>query len=295
MLATKPPQVFDADAGLTTPAGFGTPFATQVIRVGAGAVVAVSQACAGDTCPPSDVYSYLGDGPPVGLGKALSVAAGADGASVWLIRPDGPDTCSMQHVSLGGTPFDPGQPASCDTGLRGETSAGLLISVNGSAAEHEDVLIDPASGRPVQQFPKILAVTGRWLLAAGLADFTLVDLRDGSRKQIPRPTQSGDADALPNRDGSLIAVTFANLSYQGKNVPTRDLWVLDPATQRWQHAPGTPFVTPNLKRSGLDWSADGDLVLADGVLAAWHPGAPAWRLGKASLPDSDWYGIAVLG
>ncbi len=293
LLPTTGPTLFDADRGaVATPPGYpGADQGLTLLRVGKTAVLAAHPA--GDD--PGEVLVYTGPAsPPRSLGRARSVAPGVDGESVWLIRQVAADDCRLQHVSLAGGDLGRGQSASCRTDVRTETRHGLLITINADAAESTDALIDPETGRTVQQAPRVLATAGDWLLLDGLADLTLLDLRDNSRRQLSRPVVGRAPTVVPSRDGAVWAADFANAAYRGTNTQTRDLWLLRPDTLTWEHAAAMPFITEHLERGGFDWSEDGDLVLADGVVAAWHPGEPRWRLGKAALPAGDWSGIAVL-
>lgn len=295
LLPTAGPTLFDADRGPTgTPPGYPGDAGYSVVRVGKSAVF-TAYPLDPKTADQPEIFVYTGPAtPPRSLGRARSVAPDAAGAGVWVIRQDAPDSCRLMHVSLAGE-AGPGQGASCRTQVRQESARGLLITVNAGAAESTDTLIDPATGRTVQQAPRIFAVTGDWMLLDGLTDLTLVDLRNNSRKQLSRPSVGGLPTVAVSRDGALIAVDFGNPAYRGTSTQIRDVWLLHPDTQQWEHAPGMPYVTEHLKvGGGLDWSADGDLVLADGVLAAWHPGEPQWRLAKAALPAAKWSGFAVL-
>ncbi|RSM37057.1 hypothetical protein DMA12_38130 [Amycolatopsis balhimycina DSM 5908] len=288
------PTLFDADRGPTaTPPGY--PGGLGVLRVGEQAVLTAYPAGAGHN-DPFEMFAYTGaSNPPRSLGRAWSVVPGADQESAWLIRQDAPDSCRLQRVSLSGEELGHGQSASCRTEVRAETSHGLLIRINSGSPESTDALIDPETGRTVRQYPRILGATGDWLLLDGFTDLRLLNLRDGSTKPLTRPASGGGPPTVvPSRDGRVFAVDFADPSYRGPR-QSRDIWLLSPDTQAWEHAPGMPFITDHLKQGGgIDWSEAGDLVLADGVLAAWHPGEPRWRLGKATLPDGEWNGIAVL-
>jgi hypothetical protein len=297
LLPTTGPTLFDADRGSTaTPPGYpGGDLGLSVVRVGKSAVLTAYPTGAGSD-DPFEVLVYTGPAsPPRSLGRAWSVAPAVDGAGVWLIRQDAPDDCRLHHVSLDGAESGHGQTASCRTQVRAETTHGLLITINSGAAESTDALIDPETGRTVQQAPRIFGVAGDRMLLDGLTELTLVDLRDNSRKQLSRPVVARTPTVVPSRDGSVWAVDFADPAYRGTSTQTHDLWLLRPDTLTWEHAAAMPFVTEHLKRGGgFDWSEDGDLVLADGVLAAWHPGEPQWRLGKAALPTTMWSGFAVL-
>lgn len=297
LLPTTGPTLFDADRGAAaTPPGYpGGDIGLSVLRVGKQAVLTAYPPYT-QSSEPFETLVYTGPStPPRSLGRAWSVAPGADGESVWLIRQDAPDDCRLQRVSLDGGEVGRGQTASCRTEVRRETAHGLLITINSGVAESTDALIDPATGRTVRQAPRILAVAGDRMLLDGLTDLTLVDLRTGASKQLSRPAIGIPPTVVPSRDGAVWAADFGNPAYRGTSTQTRDVWLLHPDTLTWEHAPGMPFVTEHLKRGGgIDWSEDGDLVLADGVLAGWHPGEPAWRLGKAALPKGLWSGIAVL-
>ncbi|WIY04491.1 hypothetical protein QRX60_11810 [Amycolatopsis mongoliensis] len=297
LLPTIGPTLFDADRGTTaTPPGYpGGDLGLSVLRVGKHAVLTVYPPATQST-EPFGILVYTGPAsPPRSLGRAWSVAPGADGESVWLIRQDTPDSCRLQRVALSGAEFGHGQPASCRTQVRAGTPRGLLITINADAAESTDALIDPETGRTVQQAPRILGVAGDRMLLDGLTDLTLVDLRDNSRQQLSRPAFGRTPTVLPSRDGGIWALDFGNPAYRGTSTQTRDLWLLRLDGPDWEHVAAMPFVSEHLERGGgFDWSEDGDLVLADGVLAAWHPGEPQWRMGKAALPTGDWSGFAVL-
>jgi hypothetical protein len=297
LLHTTGPTLFDADRGpAASPPGYpGGDVGMDAVRVGKS-VVLIAYARGENIADPFDVFVYTGPAsPPRSLGRAWSVAPGADGESVWVIRQDAPDSCRLQHVKLDGGELGHGQSASCRTQVRSESRHGLLISINADGAESTDALIEPETGRTVQQAPRILAVAGDWMLLDGLTDLTLVDLRDNSRKQLSRPAVGTAPTVVPSREGTLFAADFAVPSYRATATQLRDIWLLRPDALSWEHAPGMPFITEHLKDGGgMDWSDTGDLVLADGVLAAWHPGEPAWRLGKAALPDGDWGGVTVL-
>ncbi|WP_239154270.1 hypothetical protein [Amycolatopsis sp. FDAARGOS 1241] len=285
LLATSPPTVFDADTGTkgTVPGVPGGDRLVSVSRVGRTPVFTSAPPCRQD-CGPGDVYAYTGPGsPPASLGQALSVAPGADARSVWLIRQDSADNCRLEHVSLTGRSLGGGGVASCSTILRQETSHGLLITVSNGSPETVDVLIDPETGRSVQQAPSILAAAGDRLILGGLTDLTVLDLRDGSRKRIQPPVVQTNPLILPSRDDAWAAVDFGSAAWHSSDIQTRDVWLLNLYDLTWQQAPSMPFSTGNLKHSSLDWTDHGDLVLDDGVVAAWHPGEPAWRLGSAKL------------
>ncbi|WP_372667511.1 hypothetical protein [Amycolatopsis kentuckyensis] len=294
LLPTVAPTLFDADRGpaATLPGYPGGDVRFDVVRVGKHLVLTVRPQYPKDA-EPSEILEYTGPAsPPRSLGRARSAGPDADGEGVWLVRQDAPDDCRLQHVSFTNGELGRGLPASCRTGVRAETRHGLLITINADAAESTDALIEPATGRTVRQAPRILGAAGDWLLLDGLTDLTLVDLRDNSSKKLSRPSIGAAPTVVPSREGAIWAVDFADSAYRHTNTQTRDIWLLRPDGPTWDHAPGMPFVTEHLQR-GFDWSEAGDLVLADDVLAAWHPGEPQWRLGQAKLPKGTWSGLAV--
>jgi hypothetical protein len=293
MLATSPPTVFDSDTG-TKGTVAGLPAGERVVglrRVGEAVVITTERPCSRE-CGPGDVFVYDA-GALTSLGEAFAVAPGADQDTVWAIREDSPESCRLEHVSLTGRPLGTGTVASCSTIVREETSRGLLITVHNGTAETTDVLIDPDTGRSVRQAPSILAAFGNRLILGGLTDLTVVDLRDGSRKKLQPPVVRTNPLVLPSRDGASVAVDFGSPAWHGSDIQTRDVWLLDLADYTWQHAPSMPYRTETLKHSSLDWSAEGDLVLDDGVVAVWHPGEPTWRLGRAEL-TGDLQAAAVV-
>lgn len=289
LLATSPPTVFDADSGVrgTLPGVPGGRRVVSVLRAGHTPVVLTAPPCQASGCEPAEVYVYLGLSTPRSLGKAVSAAPGADGTSVWLIREDSPDLCRLEHVALTGVSFGRGTVASCRTSVRVETSRGLLITVGSGTADTVDVLIDPATGRTVHQSPRILAAAGDRLVLGGLTDLTVLDLRSGARKPVALPVPEPNPYVLPNRDGGIAVVDFGTPSFAGTGTQTRDLWLLNLHDGTWQQAPSMPYSTKNLKHSGLEWTEAGDLVLDDEAVAAWHPGEPGWRLGKAKLASAQ--------
>ncbi|WP_410637672.1 hypothetical protein [Amycolatopsis sp. lyj-346] len=297
LLPTVGPTLFDADRGaVATPPGYpGGEVGLTVVRVGKHAVLTAYPPYTQNS-EPFEVLEYTGpSSPPRSLGRAWSVAPDADREGVWLIRQDAPDDCRLQHVSFSAGELGRGQPASCRTQVRTETAHGLLITINSGSVESTDALIEPSTGRTVRQAPRILGVAGDWMLLDGLTDLTLVDLRGNRSTQLGRPASGAAPTVVPSREGTVWAADFANPTYRNTGTQVRDIWLLRPDGPTWEHVPGMPFVTEHLNRGGgFDWSAAGDLVLADGVLAAWHPGEPQWRLGQAALPAGNWSGLAVL-
>ncbi len=287
IMATSPPSILDPATGATTPLP-GAPAGDRVndvLRVGKFPVVLSAARCGSSCLEPSEVLVY-GDpeNQPWKLGKARSVAPSADETGVWLIRDDGNDLCRLQYVSLLGAERDRGRPASCTTAVRQEVPRGLLITVNSGTATAEDVLIDPATGRAVHQFPRIPAITKDRLLLAELTRFSVLDLRNDQRIPVERPVANGTpGQVIPSRDGSKIAVLFGDPAWAATSTQTADVWVLALDTLTWTHAPSMPIATP-LKQVAIEWSEDDALVIATDVVASWRLDRPGWTVVKTPLP-----------
>jgi len=279
--------MLDPATGVTTPLP-GAPAGDRVndvVRVGKFPVVLSAGRCGPSCVEPSEVLAY-GDpkNQPWKLGKARSVAPSADETGVWLIRDDGNDLCRLQFVSLLGAERDRGRPASCTTAVRQEVPQGLLITVNAGTATAEDVLIDPATGRAVHQFPRILAITKERMLLAELTEFSVFDLRNGRRAPVRWPVANGKpGQVVPSRDGYKVAVLFGDPAWAGTSTQTADLWVLALDTLTWTRAPSMPIATA-LNQVAVEWSEDGDLVLVTDVVASWRLDRPQWTIVKTPLP-----------
>ncbi|GAB3704034.1 hypothetical protein GCM10027598_03600 [Amycolatopsis oliviviridis] len=287
IMATSPPSMLDPAKGVTTPLP-GAPSGDRVndvIRVGKFPVVLSAGRCGPSCLEPSEVFVY-GDpkNEPWKLGKARSVAPSADETGVWLIRDDGNDLCRLQFVSLLGAERGRGRPASCTTAVRREVPQGLLITVNAGTATAEDVLIDPATGRAVHQFPRVLAITKDRMLLAELTEFSVFDLRNSQRTPVRWPVTNGKpGQVVPSRDGYKVAVLFGDPAWQGTSTQTADVWVLALDTLTWTRAPSMPIVTP-LNRVAVEWSEDDALVLVTDVVASWWLDRPQWTIAKTPLP-----------
>ncbi|ONF62934.1 hypothetical protein [Amycolatopsis keratiniphila] len=298
VMATSPPSMLDPATGATTPLP-GVPGGDRVndvIRVGKFPVVLSAGRCGPSCLEPSEVLVY-GDpkNQPWRLGKARSVAPAADESGVWLIRDDGDDLCRLQYVSLLGVERGRGRPASCTMAVRQEVPQGLLITVNTGTATAEDVLIDPATGRAVHQFPRVLAITKERMLLAELTEFSVLDLRNNQRTPVKLPVANGKpGPVVPSRDGYKVAVLFGDPAWAGTATQTADVWVLALDTLTWTHAPSTPIAT-ELKRAAVEWTEDDSLVLATDVVASWRLDRPQWTVVKTPLPAERNQRVVTIG
>lgn len=301
LLPTNPPTLFDADTGRSEPVP-GTPTgpdrANYVFRPGAVPFIdSTSPKDCEETCsvPPSILVYDKPGGPARLLGQARTFGGSADGKAVWMMRQDSPGTCELVRVPLDGGPAGAGSPADCDTGIGGENHSGLLLRF--TSPEFRSVLIDPASGRTLQQFGPVLAIAPDYLLAKEGNGFTLFDARTGKPRKVDAPPTTGDSVvASVSRDGRYFAVSFGDESISGTGTESYDLWLLDAEKGTWQHAPSMPAKL-NLKTAALDWTTAGDVVLADSSaglgVALWKPGTPNWTITKTPVPGG-WLGSMAV-
>jgi hypothetical protein len=293
-------SVFNADTGSDLPISrpFGADRTNWMTRVGTAVVVSSAATCTTNACDPQAdllVYDRV-DSPPRSLGKAYSFGPAADGTALWMIRDAGNGQCLLERQPLTGAAPGSGSPASCNTGVDGETRGGLLLRIT-TPAGSQLVLIDPATGRTVQQLPQFVATSPDYLLSADGNTFSLLDVRSGAKHPVPKPaTQADPQSASLSRDGRYFAVVFADPSISGTPNQSYDLWLFDLVKTSWVHPPSMPIGIDS-KHAALDWTATDDVVLAPGTpgtgLGIWRAGQAAWTLTKAPLP-SGWQGNAML-
>ncbi|WP_158879621.1 hypothetical protein [Amycolatopsis anabasis] len=297
LLPTAPPVLFDVDAGTARPIPGVPPGdrVTAVFRAGRTPVITSAARCGPSCVEPAEVLVAEPDRPVRSLGRARS-AGPAEGAAVWLIRDDGDDQCRLQRVALTGAEADAGRPASCETAVRGEGPAGLLITVQAGRPQAEDVLVEPETGRTVQQAPRIAAMAGQRLVLTELTEFSVLDLPTGARRKIARPVPNGSpGPAVASRDGRYLAVPIEDPAWQAGATRVLDLWVLELDTLRWLRTPAMPIAT-EFDAAALDWTESGTLVLTGELpgVALWRPGADTWTLTATAPPGERGDSVAVV-
>ncbi|RZQ65045.1 hypothetical protein [Amycolatopsis suaedae] len=309
LFATAPPVVFDVGTGVATPVPAAPPGdrLTSVFRAGSTSVLLSAERCGATCVQPAEIF--LLDGPHArSIGQARSAAPTADGRGLWLVRHEG-EVCRLVRAGLDGTETSLTRPSSCDTGVRAETSAGLLITVRAnrqSEQSAQDVLVDPATGRTLRQRGRVLGMAGDQVLFTELTGFTLLDQRTGVEQPLPDPLPSGEpGDALTSPDGRYLAVPFGDPAWRGTSTQVFDVWLLDLAARRWIRAPSMP-VSARLKHQAVDWAPDGSLVLAGAlgprsasgdpatVVGRWQPGAEQWQVAQVRLPENRGQSMVVL-
>jgi hypothetical protein len=122
--------------------------------------------------------------------------------------------------------------------------------------------------------------------------FTLLDTVTRARHRFAWPSILADLDA-PAVDprGRYIAIAFADPSYHLTGSQVLDVWVLDTASAKLTHLPGTPAYV-SLKRTNLAWTHDGRLVLLGetngrSFVGVWRPGERRIALKFVRLPARE--------
>jgi hypothetical protein len=226
------------------------------------------------------------------IAAGSSVVASPDGRGVWLTRYDG-TTCTLQEVALDGQTRTASRPVDCHVVPRAVTPLGLLVRVSPDDGTDHDAILPLGATSPGREEARIHAVTGRYLLtgaATGDGALVLTDVQAGGRTTIRRPTAIGDpSDGLASPDNRYLAIAFEHPAWPG---PTQrlDLWLLEPASQRWQQAPSMP-VPAALKFTAMTWLPDGRLVLLGDfehvgqAVAVWRPGEDQFSIRTLALPE----------
>jgi hypothetical protein len=285
VVAGKPPFVFDVDSGAVTRLkGVGTTL--DVIGASSGAVVVVAEPGTPVTNKRLWIVRSGATAPsPIGSGRDVAVAAG--GAGVWVTRLVSRKHCALLRIGVDGR-RSAARAIPCSWIIAPAGTLGLVV--------HRTRIIDPRTGRKVIGTRQgVLAVAGRRvLLASGVLHtpgyhFTLLDTVTGARHRFAWPSILAGLDA-PGVDprGRYIAMAFADPSYQLSGSQVLDVWVLDTATAKLTHLPGTPAYV-SLKGTNIAWTHDGRLVLLgeeDGraFVGVWRPGEKRISLKSVPLP-----------
>jgi hypothetical protein len=157
-------------------------------------------------------------------------------------------------------------------------------------------VIAPDTGRTLPHAPELWAIAGDHALSTGANSrppLTLTDLRTGTRRRLPWPSAIGSADqAIARPGGQLLALDFADPAYRLTGTQVTDVWLLDPATGRFRHAPGMPAAV-HLKGESIAWAPGSRLVIlaapagptaGGGLVGVWTPGAEELRARAVKLP-----------
>jgi hypothetical protein len=269
LVAGNPPRLLDVDRGTSRRVG-GLPAGEDgfgVAPLGDGAVVT------GDR----EVFVLpRGASRATPVGNGINAVASLDGRGVWLLEHG--RRCTLREVGLEGRARRSPMRVPCGTGLLADTPSGLLVWIDEADGDQRLALLDQ-------------------VLSAGPArhagPFTLTDRRTGARHRLARPTSHGEAGlGQLSPDGRLLAVEFADVSWDRVKGQVSDIWLLDLPTRRWRRLPGMPLITA-VKFMSMEWTGDGRLVLVGDfdrfgeAMAVWRPGQDHLAIKRLKLPEYD--------
>ena len=293
LVAADPPFLLDVDTGRVKPiAGVQVRDrpVLSVLAVGKDAVVWLARRARGALR--AEIYVVRrGATNATRLATAWDVASSADGRAVWLKSFADARHCTLRELGLDGRERRRARRVPCSTRLLGVGGGALLLQ--GSS------VIDPRNGRTVSRSGGPWAVAGRFALTGGSrGGLALKDLSTGGRWQlgwpsaVGGPTSQGGVDqAVVRADGRLVAVSFSDPAWQGGGSQVTDVWLLHPATRRFEHLPDMPaFVS--LKFTSMSWTSDGQLVMLartaqHDLVAVWRPGQKRIEVRHVRLPDRN--------
>lgn len=293
LVANDPPYLLDVDSGRVRPiTGLppgGRPLSVRA--VGEDAVVWRDSTLPGKHVPSGKIYVVpRGATGATGIATAWDVAASADGEAVWLKSYSDARHCTLREVSLDGVERRSPRPLSCSTRLI-EAAGGALLAVGRS-------LVDAGSGRTVLRTGSggFWAMAGRFALTVGgdgvRGPLILTDVRAGKHWRLRYPSrisgQGGRDQAVVQRNGTLLALSFSDPAYELSGTQVTDVWLLDPTTRRFRHLPDMPAAV-HLKFTSMSWVSDGRLVLLahttqGAVVAVWRPGESRIAIRRVQLP-----------
>lgn len=263
-----------------------------VLAVGRDAVVRVHRAWARGA-PRADIYVVRrGATKATRLAGAWEVAPSADGRAVWLKSFRAARHCTLRALWLDGRVRRRARSVSCSMRLV-DFGTGALLAQRSS-------VVDPRTGQTLLRFGGILAIAGPFALTARPRPdrLGLTDLRTGKRWRLRSPSevggprnQGGIDGAEVDPRGKRIAITSSDPAWQGGGTQVTDVWLLDPATRRFQHLPDMPAAV-SLKFTSMSWTGDGQLVmLAEterrDVVAVWRPGQNRLAVRHVTIPERN--------
>jgi hypothetical protein len=291
LIADNPPFVLDVDTGAITPvAGVdtrGRPV-LSVQAVGRDAVFWLQRSSGRDTAGQIYVLRH-GSTRARRIATGLEVAPAQQGRAVWLLQRDKRNPCTLTERRLDGRTLARPRLVACSSQLVA-VGAGGAVLVRGRA------VIAPDTGRTLLRVPQLWAVAGDYALSAGRDSgppLVLTDLRSGKRRPLSWPsTIRFDDQAVLRPGGQILAVDFADPAYRMTGTQVTDVWLLDPATGRFLHAPGMPAAV-HLKAESMAWASGNRLVIlagpdgaaaGRGLVAVWTPGAERLGVRAVTLP-----------
>jgi hypothetical protein len=285
VVGDKPPFLLDVDSGsVTRLRAVGNTL--SVMGAANGAAVLVAEP--GTLVTKLTLWDVRGPGAaPVRIGEGRDVVPAADDGGVWVTQVVRPKHCVLLRIGLDGR-RSARRAIPCTWVIAPGGKLGLVVG--------RTRIIDPRTGRKVFGSRQgVLAVAGKRVLA-GMGTlhwpgyrFTLLDTVTGKRRSFAWPSTL-KALETPQVDaqGRYVALPFADPSYDLTGNQVQDVWVLDTASGRLTHLPGTPAYV-SLKRTSIAWARDGRLVLLGeederAFVAVWRPGEQRIALKSIALP-----------
>jgi hypothetical protein len=288
LVADEPPFVLDVDAG-TAMRVPGIPKLDRgvswVVGVGGRAGVVVADSFDDARLSDARLYAVLGGAPrATPLGSGRDVVPAADGSSIWVKRRTGRARCTLRHVGLDGRTLGAARTFPCASTIYDGGDVGLVVS--------RTRVIDPATGRTLLRTRwGIVAVAGRTLVLKGPdTQLTLLDADTRAERRLPWPSiLTGIDEPAADPSGRYVALAFANPAWEGGPQQAFDAWLLDTKTGGVTQLPSMPAFV-ELKRTSMEWTADGRLVLlgeyrARAFVAIWRPGEKELAVKTVRLPQ----------
>lgn len=296
LVSADPPFVLDVDTGAVKPVtGLnteGNPVLT-VMPIGRDAVIWLDRHTG--PVPRAEIYAVRhGTTRAARIASGWEVAPAESGRAIWLLSFQTAHRCTLSLVGLNGRTQRRHRPIPCSTQLLDAGSQTVLIN--------NHTVSDPATGYPFLG----TATDTLWAVVDGYAltssgtgpPLALTDLHTGVRWPLPWPSvivasdQSGTDQAVVQRHGRLIALDFADPAYRLTGTQLIDIWLLEPATRRFQHVPDMPAAV-HLKATSMTWTDDRRLVMlaqSGGpagdreLVAIWKPGKRQLAVRPVRLP-----------
>jgi hypothetical protein len=276
LVSNDPPVLLNVDTGRLTPVtglGIRGRPVLSVHPVGKDTVIWLARRLPAQAAPTAELY-VVRHGTTVArrIDTGWEVAPSADGRAIWVKRFETKRRCTLAEMALSGRLRRKPRPLPCSTGLATVGATALLVD-NRS-------IRDPRTGRIL-----LPGKTGVWAISGQLAltsagshgPLAVRNLQTHERWPLPWPSEiRGTDQAVVQPKTGLIAVDFTDPAYQETGTQVTDVWLLDPATRRFQHLPDMPAAV-SLKASFMSWTNDGRLViLAESggreVIGVWRPG-----------------------
>lgn len=258
-----------------------------------GALVIVDRVAAGN----AQVYRLDGAGSGVEpVAQASDAVADRTGRTIWLLRHDHGDRCSLSRVGRDREESVSVAAVGCDERLVAADESRVVLAGDdgGRVLDARGGVSTPLAGAPLAMIgDRVIAATHRSILV------TWPGLSGALR--IPFPSRTGaPSEAFTGGSGRYMAVTAGDPAYRGGPEQQLDVWIFDLHSGHLMQLPEMPTLV-SLKDTGLAWSAQDELMIltqdSEGSrLRVWRPGTRRLsdRTVAGSEPNSGSDAIVVL-